>query len=364
MDELSSNRSTFDWTAFLLQNQPYANDKSQAEATLRASPEDFRVEEIQGFTPSGEGEHLFLQIRKRNQNTAWVAKQLASAAGLRDDAVSYAGLKDRRAITTQWFSVHIPTRQMPDLSSVWNDEIECLAQTWNARKLKRGAHQGNRFGIVLREVSGDRQLLEQRLQKIAQQGVPNYVGPQRFGHNNDNLSAGEQVLAAKPRRHLNNRESIAISAVRSALFNGVLGQRVAHESWNQALPGDVLMLDGRGSFFVPEAGDAALQARLQQQEIHPTGPLPGKGQSAVSDDVLALEQNVLQAADSLVNRLQRFGVEAQRRALRLRVADLTWEWQDGDSLFLSFSLSSGAFATSVLRELVLLREGGDAIPVE
>jgi tRNA pseudouridine13 synthase len=353
-----------DWSFFLLENQPYAQEIPLAQASLRAEPADFRVDEIPGFEPSGEGEHVFLKIRKRNQNTAWVAGQLAKAVGLRDDAVSYAGLKDRRAITTQWFSVHIPNRQLPDFSTVWNEDIELLAQTWNARKLKRGAHQGNRFGIVLRDVSGDKAELEARLARVAADGVPNYVGPQRFGHDNANLAAGEQVLAGKPRRHLNNRESIALSALRSAFFNAVLGQRVATQSWQGMLPGDVLMLDGRGSFFRPEPGDAALLERLVRMEIHATGPMPGRGESAVSDEVLALEQAVLQPAADLLTGLSRFGVDAQRRALRLKVSDLEWQWLDESSLHLAFALPSGAFATSVLRELVQLREAANAIPVE
>lgn len=352
-----------DWSPFLLENQPYAGGKPEAQATLRAEPEDFRVDEIPGFAPSGEGEHLFLQIRKRNQNTAWVAEQLARAAGLPPQAVSYAGLKDRRAITTQWFSLHIPMRQLPDLSAVWNADIELLAQTWNARKLKRGAHQGNRFGIVLRDVTGDKTALEARLAQIAKTGVPNYVGPQRFGHGHANLGAGEQLLAGKPRRHLSSRDSMALSALRSAFFNAVLGRRVAESSWSSCLPGDVLMLDGRGSFFRPEPGDAQLALRLANMEIHATGPLPGRGEPVVGAEVQALEQAVLAPAAELLAGLARFGVDAQRRALRLQVAELAWQWQ-GDSLCLQFALPSGAFATSVLRELVLLRESAHAIPVE
>nr|MBP7179305.1 tRNA pseudouridine(13) synthase TruD [Moraxellaceae bacterium] len=158
------------WSPFLLENLPFAHGAPLGQATLRAVPEDFQVDEISGFEPSGEGEHLFLHIRKRNQNTSWVASQIARAIGLSEDLVSYAGMKDRRAVTTQWFSVHIPNRQMPDLSAVWTDEIELLSHTWNARKLKRGAHQGNRFMITLRDVEGDREAIERRLAVIAAQG--------------------------------------------------------------------------------------------------------------------------------------------------------------------------------------------------
>jgi tRNA pseudouridine13 synthase len=352
------------WTPFLLDNLPHAHGAPLGQATLRAVPEDFQVDEIPGFAPSGEGEHLFLHIRKRNQNTAWVASQIARALGLREDAVSYAGLKDRRAVTTQWFSVHIPHRQMPDLSAVWTDEIELLAHTWNNRKLKHGAHQGNRFVITLRDVSGDRDAIAQRLAVIAAQGVPNYIGPQRFGINNGNLTAGEALLAGKPKRRLNHREGLALSAVRSALFNKVLGERIGLNGWAVQLPGDVLQLDGRNSFFRPDADDAALPERLVRQDIHPTGPLFGAGTSPVTDDVLALEEAVAAQAEGLVERLARFGLDHQRRALRLHVGDLVSEWPEEGTLRLTFALPSGAFATSVLRELVQLRESADALPVE
>lgn len=357
-----------DWSAFLLAQQPYALGRPTASAVLRATAEDFQVEEQLGFEPSADGEHLFLHIRKRNQNTAWIAGLLARTAGVPEDAVSYAGLKDRRAITSQWFSVHVPSRQLPDLSAVWSDDVQLLAQTWNARKLKRGAHQGNRFVITLRDVEGDRDELEKRIAAIVAQGVPNYFGPQRFGHDNANLLAGETLLTGKVRRYLNHRDSMAVSSVRSALFNRVLGARVENASWQHALPGDVLMLDGRGSFFRPEAGDEALPARLAAMEIHATGPMPGRGKPTQQDEALAFEQAVLEPAAPLVEALARFGIDALRRALRLRAAGLSSEWLAGESsgsLRLAFALPSGAFATSVLRELVELRASdSEAIPVE
>lgn len=354
-----------DWTPYLLPALPYAQGAPVAQATLRATPEDFRVDELLGFAPGGEGEHLMLRVRKRNQNTAWVAGRLAQAAGVREDAVSYSGLKDRRAVTTQWFSLHLPTRQAPDLSAAWNEDIELLEQSWNNRKLRRGAHQGNAFVITLRDVEGDREDLERRLRVIAAQGVPNYIGPQRFGHDNANLVAGEALLRGPVRRRLNNRESLMLSAVRSALFNRVLGERVAAGNWNGCMSGDVLMLDGRGSFFRPEAGDPAIAGRLERLEVHASGPFYGKGEPAVTDEVLALEQRIGAASDGLAEALTRFGLDAQRRALRLKAADLAWEWPDPATLVLRFALASGAFATSVLRELVTLRDGGsESLPVE
>jgi tRNA pseudouridine13 synthase len=357
--------TAMDWSPFLLEAQPHAWGDVVGSATLRAAPEDFQVDEQLGFAASGDGEHLFLRIRKRNQNTAWVAGLLARAANVPEAAIAYAGLKDRRAVTTQWFSIHLPNRQMPDLSSLWNEDIALLEQCWNARKLKRGAHQGNHFVITLREIDADPVALQQRLALMGAHGVPNYIGPQRFGHDHDNLWAGVALLAGKPRRRLNHREGLALSAVRAALFNRVLGARVADGSWQQALPGDVLMLDGRGSFFRPQADDADIPARLAALAVHATGPLPGQGRPALSDLALAREQALLTPVAELVAALGRFGQETQRRALRLRVADLAVEWPEANTLRLGFALPSGAFATSVLRELVTLRStAGHALPVE
>jgi tRNA pseudouridine13 synthase len=352
-----------DWSPYFLEALPFAFGGPVCSAVLRAEPEDFLVQEILGFEPGGDGEHCFLRVRKRNQNTAWVAARIARAAGVREDAVSWAGLKDRRAVTEQWFSVHLPSRQVPDLAAVWNDDIQLLAQTWNARKLRRGAHQGNRFVITLRQVVGDQAAIAARVQEIAAQGVPNYIGPQRFGHGYANLAAGEALLAGAPKRRLDHREGLAVSAVRSALFNRVLGRRVAAGSWASCLPGDVLMLDGRNSFFRPEPDDAALPARLAALEIHPTGPLYGRGEPVVEGEVAALEQALAAEAGTLADALGRFGLEAQRRALRLRAGGLVHEPGEDGSLRLAFALPSGAFATSVLRELARL-EGLDAVPVE
>lgn len=360
----------FDWSPYRLSQLAYAHGEPVMEALLRAAPEDFQVDEVLGFEPSGEGEHLCLHIRKRNQNTAWIADQLARIAGVKSFDVSYSGLKDRRAVTTQWFSIYWPKTEQPDFSSLWNEDIELLTLTRNNRKLRKGAHQGNRFVITLREVAGDKAVVEGRLRLIAEQGVPNYFGEQRFGHDGANLPEGQRVLADRMasqgrRRREDRREGIYLSALRSALFNRVLSARVQSGNWNRQLPGDVLNLDGRGSFFVPKPEDMDLDVRVQKLELHPTGPLYGRGNAVVTDDVAHLEAELAAEAHEIVQGLSTIDMDAQRRALRLIVRELSWEWQGGDVLRLSLTLTSGAFATAVLRELARLRETGlEALPVE
>lgn len=357
------------WEPYRLSALAYAHGMPVAEAVLRASPEDFQVEEALGFAPSGEGEHIFLHIRKRNQNTAWLADQLARVAGVKPLDVSYSGLKDRRAVTTQWFSIYWPKGEAPDFSALWNEDIQLLAQTRNNRKLRRGAHQGNRFVITLRELAGDPQAVDARLQVIGAEGVPNYFGEQRFGRDGGNLAAGKQLLAERlaggSRRRDDRREGLYLSALRSALFNQVLSARVQAGSWNRQLPGDVLNLDGRGSFFMPKPEDTDLDIRLGSLALHPTGPLFGKGVAVVDAEVAVLEEALATEARTIVEGLIAVGMEAQRRALRLAVPGLRAEWLDSATLRLGFTLTAGSFATAVLRELVSLRDtAADALPVE
>ncbi len=359
-----------DWTPYRLAQLAHAHGGPVMRGVLREQPEDFQVEEDLGFSPSGEGDHLCLLIRKRNQNTAWIADQLARLAGLKPMDVSYCGLKDRRAVTTQWFSLLWPKAELPDFSALWNADIELVAQTRNNRKLRRGAHQGNRFVITLREVSGAPAEIEERLRLIAQVGVPNYFGEQRFGIDGGNLAAGERLLelrqdaGGRGRRKDDKRESLYISALRSALFNRVLSARIEAQSWQKQRPGDVLMLDGRNSFFTPKPEDEGLEERLALLDIHASGPLCGRGQSPVSEEVAALEAEVLAPAEAIVQGLAALGLDQQRRALRLAARELAWEWLEPTVLRLTMRLTSGAFATSVLRELADLGDSSQAAPLE
>lgn len=346
----------------------------QAGGCLKQQPEDFIVDEVLGFEPMAEaGEHLWLLVRKRELNTDQVARELAATLGVRPDAVSCSGLKDRHALTTQWFSVHwLGQGDWPGGTDAITVETpsgagwyQVLRSLRCARKLRKGTHAANDFVITLRDIQGDPEALEQRLMQLRDAGVPNYFGPQRFGHGGRNLAQGLALLAdrrAGRRRRRDNRESLWLSSLRSALFNQVLAVRVEEGSWDRCLPGDVLQLDGRGSFFQPETGQEAGQddwsARLQAGLIHPTGPLPGDGRPVISGEVAALEARVLAPWQDIVDDLAALRVPAQRRALRLRIDNLAWDWQAADVLRLAFRLTSGSFATSVVEQLIRL----DAAP--
>jgi tRNA pseudouridine13 synthase len=322
-----------------------------AVASLRVSPEDFRVDEQLGFAPDGEGEHALLQIQKRNRNTSDVARLLARHAGVRERDVSFGGLKDRNAVTTQWFSVWLPGRETPDWSPIESDDLRVLVSARHRRKLQRGTLQGNAFEIVLRNVEGDREELEHRLHTVAQRGVPNYFGEQRFGRDGGNLAKAVEMFNG---RRVKDRElrSLFLSAARSFLFNEVLAVRVQDGSWQKVLPGEAVMLAGKHSFFMCEQPDEEIERRLTAGDIHPSGPLWGKGELPTHGVARALEEWAVAGQLLFTEGLAKADLRQERRALRLPVTDLNCEWSAQADLRLRFSLPSGSYATAVLRELV------------
>lgn len=336
-----------------VQERPEAFGPPVLSAATRSTSEDFIVEEVLGFDPSGQGEHLFLVVEKRDANTVWVAQQLARWAGVAEHAVGYAGLKDRHALTRQAFTVHLPGREPPALDTFAIEGARVLSQHRHQRKLPRGALRGNRFTLTLRGVTGERDAIQARLTRIAAHGVPNAFGEQRFGRDGGNLAAARAMFAG--RRMSREKRSILLSAARSVLFNRILDERIRQGTWDRALPGDVFMLDGSHSVFGPEPIDDALIARIAAFDIHPTAALWGAGEPRSADAVRAIEQAVAAADPELAEGLVRAGLKQERRALRLPVRELEWRFET-DALVLSFFLPAGSYATAVLDALGEFRD--------
>jgi tRNA pseudouridine13 synthase len=315
---------------------PNAYPDSGASATLKAINEDFLVTELPLQLPSGAGEHIWLEIEKNGANTAFVAQQLAAAAGVQEWDVGYAGLKDRYAITRQWFSIYFPKGETPDLTQLQHPEFKVLSQSRHLKKLRPGDLQGNRFRIVLRDVSGGPEAsraIEANLKAVASQGAPNYFGAQRFGFEGGNVEQGRAMLAREIRVRNPKKKGIYLSAVRSFIFNEVLALRIRQDLWSKSLPGDVMDEAGR-----------------------PTGPLWGRGRVITTDQAQALEMTVAEAHATLCDGMEHAGLDQERRALVTRPADMTWEWQQADQLVLTFSLPAGNYATSVLNEILRTTE--------
>ncbi len=326
----------------------YLYGEPAATALLRSEPSDFVVDEELSFTPTGAGEHMLLLVEKIGQNTQYVAKQIAAAAGLKARLVSYAGLKDRHAVTRQWFCLPVPIKQELNYQH-WNIEgVRILKTVRHQRRLKIGSIKQNHFQLRLRSVS-DKAEVEKRLALITK-GVPNYYGEQRFGHDGGNLKLAAKLFAGHsiPDRQL---RGLALSASRSMLFNQQVSARVQQGIFDQLLPGSVVQLDGSGSVFHVEHVDQAILQRLMEADIHPTAVLPGIGKVLESGEALKWQQAQLAPFAHWVQALCNLNVNTERRATRLKPKTLSYQWQ-GDDLELQFALPTGCFATSVLRELV------------
>jgi len=331
---------------------PYVYGPPSGLGKIRSVPEDFIVKEILAFEPSGTGEHAFLQIEKIGENTDYVARQLARFANVRQRDVSFAGLKDRHAVTTQWFSVWLPGKTDPDWTQFETDSMKVLHTVRHARKLKRGVLSGNSFKLIIRDWQGDKDKTIQQLEAIKNNGIANYYGSQRFGHEGQNVNKALAVFqGAKVGRE---QRSLYLSAARSYLFNQILACRVTRLNWNQPVAGDTYMFDLSHSCFKSEQPDAEIIRRLEAKEIHPTGVLWGRGEASVSADTLSIEQGIIDAYPELAEGLIACAVDKDRRALRVNVQDLSWQFANDTTLELGFTLPAGSYATSVLREIIEL----------
>lgn len=329
---------------------PSVYGQPSGSGKIRSFPSDFIVKENLSFEPSGAGEHAFLLIEKTGENTDYVARQLARFANVRQRDVSYAGLKDRYAVTSQWFSVWLPGKSDPDWTLFESASIKVLQSIRHARKLKRGVLSGNSFTLLIRDWQGDKTGTLCQLEQIKTNGIANYYGPQRFGNDGQNVNKALAMFnGAKVGRE---QRSLYISAARSYLFNRILANRVMQNNWNQPLTGDTYQFDQSHSCFQSGQADADIIRRIAAKEIHPTAVLWGKGDADCSADAFAIEQTVINAYQSLALGLVASGVERDRRALRVNVQDLQWQFVDDTTLALGFTLPAGSYATSVLREII------------
>ncbi len=320
---------------------PQAFESTGLTGKFRHCPEDFFVEEVLGFSLSGEGEHVCLYIEKEGHNTHWVAAELARFAGIKERDIGVCGRKDRHAITRQWFSLYYPLhqadRQEPNWSSFTMEGVRILQVTRHRKKLRLGDHQTNRFVIRLRGVTDidniplsaeNKPALLEKLHARLCHGVPNYYGEQRFGRGGGNIAMAYDWFVnrvAPPRK----QRSMVLSAARSYLFNLVLSYRVRHGMWGRLIDGDVV-----------DENDPNL----------PTGPLWGRGRLPVTGEALDIEQKALEQYALWCERLEHLGLHQERRSLVLKPQAVELRWQE-DDLILSFNLPIGTFATSVLAEV-------------
>jgi tRNA pseudouridine13 synthase len=327
---------------------PTAWGAAVATAKQRSVPADFQVEEQLALHPLATGAQQLLEVTKVDQNTVWVAEAIAAHAGVALNAIAYCGLKDRHAQTRQWFSLPAMARAI-DWSALALEGVTITPAGYLRYPLRRGDHLANRFTLTLREVAGDRQAIDTRLEQIAGHGVPNYFGPQRFGQQGGNLLLAEQLFAGERlSRHL---RSLALSAARSYLFNRLLALRVTANCWLKPISGDRLQPADEG-LMVAWQGSSEQQAALERGDLTLVGWLCGDSSSRSRDKALAFEEQAVAGFDHWVAGLAAARLRVEWRPLRLRASELRWQWLDTTTLQIGFTLPAGGYATTLLRELL------------
>jgi len=266
-----------------------------------------------------------------------------------ESLVSYAGLKDRFAVTEQWFGVHVPGKQIFDLTDLNIEGVEVLSSKRHNKKLRIGGLDGNRFEITLRDVT-DIDELVRRWHVVSNFGVPNYFGEQRFGINGGNIEKAMGLFSGQKVKDKKKR-GMYLSAARSLIFNQMISQRIEQKTFDSIINGDVLMLAGTQSVFRGDLTDESLTTRLVEHDLDITAPMWGAGELMTTDDARAFEQSIADGQQAFCEGLPRFGLKQERRRIRLIIKDTEIK-VDNDVVTLSFFLSSGAYATTIMRELI------------
>ncbi len=324
-----------------------------ASGDLRNEAADFIVIEHHDMDFTESGEHLWFLVEKTHSNTAWVATQLASACKVPARQVGFAGLKDRHAITQQWFSVQLPKiSELELIKAKLPDEIKILEHQWHQSKIKTGQLKYNEFKLVVRHVQGDRIEIENNIVQIKEHGVPNYFGPQRFGHDMNNIQQAKDWFAGNIRVNNKKLRGILISTARSHIFNLIVAHRINNSIWNKVIVGDIVQLDQSNSWFHMHAAKSEeLDQRLLALDIHITAALWGEDEVQSTEQCALLETEIANTQAAYLVGFSSHRVKQDRRSMRIYPHEFSHHWQ-GDDLHLTFKLQPGAYATGVLREIV------------
>jgi tRNA pseudouridine13 synthase len=328
---------------------------------IKERPEDFQVEEIPAYSPSGKGDFLYLWVEKRGLGAEYFAAQVAQRLGIAPTEVGMAGLKDRQAVTRQMISV--PARVEERLSCLEGEGIRLLAVSRHTNKLKPGHLHGNRFRVLIRGEMAAAQIaarLPPLLARLREQGLPNYYGPQRFGRGGETLQLGLALLRGQETPALRHRpdaqryflRKFALSAVQAELFNYYLAQRLHQGLWRRVLAGDVLARWPRGGLFLAEDVPRE-QARFEARETVITGPIFGRKTFPAGGEAAPREQAVLTAFQLTPQAFAAFGklMQGTRRPLQVYLEDLHAEIT-AEGVWLTFTLPAGSYATVLLREIM------------
>ncbi|SHO55377.1 tRNA pseudouridine(13) synthase TruD [Vibrio quintilis] len=335
----------------ILADLAYLYGQPQAKAKFKEKPEHFIVTEDLGFSPDGHGEHVFVRIRKTGENTRFVANELAKACGVKSKDVSWAGLKDRHAVTEQWLSIYLPKVDKPDFSAFLAryPQVEILEVTRHRKKLRPGELKGNHFQVTLTSVSDVDDILH-RLELIQIHGVPNYFGTQRFGQDGNNVHEARRWGRDNVRTRSQSQRSLYLSAARSWIFNHIVSERIHQELFSQLICGDIALVHGESVLVTPD-NLSELNHQLSGDLAGISAALAGDNDLPTKDRVLSLEQACLDAEPDLMKLIRGNRMRHDRRNISLKPKQLNWKVKENE-VILDFSLDSGCFATSILRELI------------
>ncbi|MGK0184526.1 MAG: tRNA pseudouridine13 synthase [Verrucomicrobiales bacterium] len=330
---------------------PFLHGGPLGRAQFKSEPEDFVVEEVLGFEPSGVGEHCLVWAEKRDLDSNTAAARLADALGIRRRLVSHCGLKDRQAVTRQWFSIHIPGQESPEAPALESEGLRVLQVTRNTRKLRRGIHAGNRFTIRLRQPDFAPADAMTRWQAIKEQGTPNVFGPQRFGRDGRNVDKALAMFRGEfePRDRL--LRGIFLSAARSHLFNVAVTKRMTRGIWDQPVEGEVYGFADNRTLILPEKQRGDEIERFHAGVVELTAPLWGAGELHSVGALRDFEQEIAAQHSEIIAGLEAYGLRQERRVIRLRPENSSCEVVDEGDLIFQFDLPKGAYATALLREL-------------
>jgi tRNA pseudouridine13 synthase len=318
---------------------------------IKTNPNDFEVEEVPAYEPSGQGDFLYLWIEKRGMGAEYFERQIAKRLDIPVGEVGTAGLKDRHAVTRQMVSV--PAFVEERLAQLDGNGITLLRVSRHSNKLKAGHLHGNRFRILIRNVAGEDG--QAACARLREQGMPNYYGTQRFGRDGETLKIGLALLKGEtPPKPVRSPflKKLALSSVQSALFNHVLAQRFRDGLLRRVLPGDVMCKIPFGGMFVVEDVEAE-QKRFDAREIVTGGPIFGRKTFASSSEAHEREQAALSAFGLPSNAFHAFGklLQGTRRHNLVYVQDLAAA-REIDGTRVSFTLAAGSYATVLLREIM------------
>lgn len=330
-------------------NLHYLLGQPQQSGRLKAEFADFIVREKLGYELSGEGEFVAVYVRKTNANTLFVGEKLAEFAGISPKNMSYAGLKDRHAITEQWFCLHLAGKETPDFSRFQLDGVEILAVTRHNRKIRVGSLDGNEFELLLRDVVESDEL-KQRLVQLQTVGFPNYFTEQRFGRDGHNLTAAQRWASGEIQVKDRKKRGFYLSAARSEVFNLIVSDRISSGLIQQVLAGDPVQLAGSHSWFIAEESELeTLNARLKSGDILLTAAMIGE--ESLSQKCSKNEANIVEQHQSLLKLMAQERLKSARRAMLAKPQNLEWHFEPA-GLRLKFGLDAGSYATGLVRELI------------